>query len=107
GRDDLYPATVDLARELNRIAKEEDPTRPTTIAFHGSDVYNRTGLADVPDVIGWNLYQGWYSATVADFGKFLDDQHQRFPKRPLIVSEYGANGDRRLHSGAPRRFDST
>jgi beta-galactosidase len=107
GRDDLYPATVELARDLNRIAKEEDPSRPTTIALHGNDIYNKTGLAEIPDVIGWNLYQGWYSATVADFGKFLDDQHRRFPKRPLIVSEYGANGDQRLHSDAPRRFDST
>jgi beta-galactosidase len=107
GRDDLYPATVELAKVLNRVAKEEDPTRPTTIAFHGNDVYNRTGLGDIPDVIGWNLYQGWYSATVEDFGKFLDDQHRRFPLRPLIVSEYGANGDQRLHSNAPRRFDST
>lgn len=107
GRDDLYPATVELARVLNRVAKEEDPTRPTTIAFHGNDVYNRSGLGDIPDVIGWNLYQGWYSATVEDFGKFLDEQHRRFPRRPLIVSEYGANGDRRLHSNEPRRFDST
>lgn len=106
-RDDLYPATVELARDLNRIAKEEDPSRTTTIALHGNDIYNKTGLADIPDVIGWNLYQGWYSATVADFGKFIDDQHRRFPKRPLIVSEYGANGDQRLHSDAPRRFDST
>lgn len=42
-----------------------------------------------------------------DFGKYLDDQHRRFPKRPLIVSEYGANSDLRLHSTNPRRFDST
>lgn len=107
GRDDLLPLTVELARELNRIAKEEDPTRPTTIAFHGNDVYNTTGLGEIPDIIGWNLYQGWYSATIADFGKFVDDQHRRFPKRPLIISEYGANADPRLHSTEPRRFDST
>lgn len=42
-----------------------------------------------------------------DFGKYLDDQHRRFPKRRLIVSEYGANSDQRLHSADPRRFDST
>jgi len=107
GRDDLYPATVELARELNKIAHEEDSTRLTTMACHGSDIYNEKGLADVPDVLGWNLYLGWYSGKVEDFGKYLDDQHRRFPKRPLIVSEYGANGDLRLHSTDPRRFDST
>jgi beta-galactosidase len=99
--------TVRLAKELNRLAKTEDPTRPTTIAFHGSEVYNTEGLGDIPDIIGWNLYSGWYSRVFEDFGKFIDEQHQKYPKRPLIISEYGANSDLRLHSLTPRRFDST
>ncbi len=99
--------TVKLARELDRIAHEEDATRPTTIAFHGSEEYNKYGLGDIPNIIGWNLYSGWYSNVFEDFGKFIDDQHKRFPKRPLIISEYGANSDLRLHSLNPRRFDST
>jgi beta-galactosidase len=107
GRDDLYPATVELARKLNDAAHLEDPNRPTTMACHGNDIYNPTGLAAVPDVIGWNLYSGWYGGKLEDFEKFLDDQHSRFPQRPMIVSEYGANSDRRLHSTEPRRFDST
>ena len=106
-KEELYKPTVDLARDLNRIVKEEDPTRATTIAFHGHEVYNKAGLGEVADVVGWNLYLGWYSASVEEFGKFLDDQHRRYPHRPLIVSEYGANGDQRLHSSEPRRFDST
>ena len=106
-RDDLYPATVELAKKLNKISHDEDPTRPTTIAFHGSEEYNKSGLGDVPDVIGWNLYAGWYVGKLEDFGPFLDDQHRRFPKRPLIVSEYGANADVRVHSTEPQRFDST
>ncbi|HEV8591791.1 MAG TPA: malectin domain-containing carbohydrate-binding protein, partial [Pyrinomonadaceae bacterium] len=107
GGDDLYPATVELAKKLNTVAKTEDPTRPTTIALHGSELYNKYGLADVPDVVGWNLYLGWYSGEIDQFGRFLDDQHKRYPTRPLIVSEYGANADRRFHSTEPRRFDST
>jgi beta-galactosidase len=99
--------TVKLARALNELAKTEDPTRPTTIAFHGSEVYNTEGLGDIADLTGWNLYSGWYSREFADFGKFLDQQHARYPKRPLIISEYGANSDLRLHSLNPRRFDST
>lgn len=99
--------TVKLAKTLNQIARTEDPTRPTTIAFHGNEVYNTEGLGDIADITGWNLYQGWYSSTFEDFGKFIDDQHKRFPKRPLIISEYGGNSDLRLHSLKPRRFDST
>jgi beta-galactosidase len=103
----IRKATVELARELDKLAHTEDPTRPTTIALHGSDVYNTEGLADIPNIVGWNLYSGWYSKSFEDFGKFIDEQHQRFPKRPLIISEYGANSDLRLHSINPRRFDST
>ena len=99
--------TVKLARALNQLAKQEDPTRPTTIAFHGAEVYNTEGLGEIADIIGWNLYSGWYSREFQDFGKFLDEQHRRYPNRPLIISEYGANSDLRLHSLAPRRFDST
>ncbi len=99
--------TVKLARALNQLAKQEDPTRPTTIAFHGAEVYNTEGLGDIADITGWNLYSGWYSRAFEDFGKFLDEQHARYPKRPLIISEYGGNSDLRLHSLNPRRFDST
>lgn len=99
--------TVVLAKKLNAIAKAEDPTRPTTIAFHGNEVYNTEGLGDIADIKGWNLYNGWYSRTFEDFGKFIDAQHEKYPNRPLIISEYGANSDLRLHSLNPRRFDST
>jgi beta-galactosidase len=105
--ENIRKGTVELARVLNNIAHKEDPTRPTTIAFHGSEIYNSTGLGDVADITGWNLYSGWYSKTFEDFGTFIDEQHRRYPKRPLIISEYGANGDQRLHSRQPRRFDST
>ncbi|HYG82153.1 MAG TPA: glycoside hydrolase family 2 TIM barrel-domain containing protein, partial [Pyrinomonadaceae bacterium] len=106
---EVVRATVKLARELEEVCRLEDPARATAIAFdHGArDLYNSSGLGDVTEVVGWNLYHGWYYETFADFGKFLDEEHRRFPRRPLIVSEYGANGDTRLHSRAPRRYDST
>jgi len=102
-------ATVDLAKELEAICKAEDPTRSTAIAFDwgAREKYHTSGLGSVTDVVGWNLYHGWYYETFDDFGKFMDDQHRRYPKRPMIVSEFGANADRRVHSDAPRRFDSS
>lgn len=107
--EDVTKATVELAKELEKICKSEDPSRATAIAFDwgARELYHTSGLGSVTDIIGWNLYHGWYYETFEDFGKFLDDQHRRFPTRPLIVSEYGANGDQRLHSLAPKRFDST
>ena len=105
--ENIRKETVVLARKLEKIAREEDPSRPTAIAFHNSDLYNTMGLGEIPQVIGWNLYNGWYRGTFEDFGKFLDEQHSRYPNRPLIVSEYGANSDLRLHATETRRFDST
>ena len=102
-------ATIKLAQELEKICKTEDSSRSTAIAFDGgnTNLYYTSGLAEITDVVGWNLYQGWYSGVFEDFAKFIDDQHKRLPNRPLIVSEYGANADQRLHSLMPKRFDST
>jgi beta-galactosidase len=102
-------ATVNLAKELEKICQTEDASRTTAIAFDwgARELYHTSGLSQITNVVGWNIYHGWYYETFADFGKFLDDQHRRFPNKPLIVSEYGVNGDRRLHSLNPKRFDST
>ena len=107
--EETVKATVALAKELEQICKNEDPARATAIAFdHGArELYHTSGLDSVTQIIGWNLYHGWYYETFEDFGKFLDEEHRRHPNRALIVSEYGANGDRRLHSREPKRFDST
>ena len=105
--ENIRKETVVLARNLDKLAHEEDATRPTTIAFHGNDIYNQMNLGEIPNIVGWNLYSGWYSNKFEDFGKFLDAQHTKYPNRPLIISEYGANSDLRLHSNASRRFDST
>lgn len=97
--------TLALAQRLEKLLKEEDPTRLSTIAFHGSDSYNEVGLSEVTDVVGWNLYQGWYGGDCTEFEKYLERQHRHHPTHPMIVSEYGAGSDRRLHSLAPRPFD--
>jgi beta-galactosidase len=101
--------TFKLAAELEKICKEEDASRVTGIAFDFGEreTYYKSGLTEIADVVGWNLYFGWYHDTFTDFGKFIDEQHQRLPKKPLIISEYGANADQRLHSVSPKRFDST
>lgn len=104
-RDELRDRTLRLARRLEEAVRDEDPGRLTAMAFHGSDVYNESGLAEVTDIKGWNLYSGWYGGNLSDFGKFLSGQHAAHPDHRLIVSEYGAGSDLRLHSLDPRPFD--
>ncbi len=97
--------TEQLAERLNNAVKEEDPTRLTTMAFHASDEYNSTQLGELTDVKGWNLYNGWYGGQMGDFEKYLSAQHSNHPHHKLIVSEYGAGSDRRIHSLNPEPFD--
>ena len=76
---------VEYIRELNELAHQEDPTRPTTSAS------NQMGdLNFITDAIAWNRYDGWYGGTPADLGKFLDGMHNRHPEICIAISEYGA-----------------
>jgi len=97
--------TLFLAKELESIARSEDSTRYTAMAVHNYPLYEESGILDVPMIIGWNLYHGWYYDTYEDFGKFMDAQHENHPERILMVSEFGAGSDLRLSSSTPERYD--
>ncbi|HZY38471.1 MAG TPA: glycoside hydrolase family 2 TIM barrel-domain containing protein [Mucilaginibacter sp.] len=97
-----------LAGKLDSLTRSEDSSRYTMISCHGDfDRYNDAGITRIPQIIGWNLYYGWYAPDFEGFGKFLDRHHQELPDKPLIVTEYGCDGDARLHSLNPQRFDKT
>ena len=97
---------LDNHRVLQKLCKEMDPTRPTTLACFAMCIhFNR--VAHITDLVGWNLYLGWYVP-----GFFLNDiwiwfWHLLYPNRPLCYSEYGAEGMPNLHSARPRRGDNT
>lgn len=93
-----------LAGRLEKKLKEEDSSRASVMAFHCTDRYNEIGLG-ITDVQGWNMYQGWYGGDLTGFERYLEEQRNRYPERSLIVSEWGAGSDRRLHSSAPVPFD--
>lgn len=93
-----------LANRLEKRLKEEDSTRVSVMAFNMTDLYNEIGL-NLVDVSGWNLYQGWYVDTLPYFNKWCEDQHLRYPQRPMIISEWGAGSDKRIHSYNGKAFD--
>ena len=104
-REKTFDRTLQLADRLERALREEDPNRLSTMAFHGSDIYHDAALTDITDIKGWNLYQGWYGGKLNDFEAFLSRQHHEHPDHRIIVSEYGAGSDLRLHSLSPQPFD--
>jgi beta-galactosidase len=98
-------SAAQLVRGLHALAHAEDPTRLTAAAVSFDELDDGSGLQDVPDVLGLNLYFGWYYRTLEGLGPWLDQFHARHPDRPLLISEYGADSDERVHARAPRAFD--
>lgn len=96
------------ARRIEDVINSLDPARETLMACHSAiAAYAGAGLVDVPSLIGLNYYYGWYGRTVG----YLDHAiHKRFrenhPEVPLLVTEYGADIDNRIHSlRSPESFD--
>jgi len=89
-----YDNPVPFLKQLNKLAKKEDPGRLTTCAtFLDNDVFNR-----VTDVIAWNKYYGWYGGTFSQLGTWADNTHQRYPQKPFAISEFGAGGSPFQHA---------
>ena len=78
---------TEYVKELNQLAKLEDPTRLTTAA---SNISANDPIGMVSDLIAWNQYFGWYGGHPSDMGTFLDKTHQEFPNLKIAISEYGA-----------------
>lgn len=100
-----YEIVPQLAKRLDDRARAEDPTRLTVTALSRDEIDQDYGIGDIPHVLGLNLYFGWYYETFASLGPYLDRIHRDRPSRPLIVSEYGADTDERVHTREPRAFD--
>jgi len=104
-KESLKTTTLKLANQLENLTRSLAPNHITVMACHLNEVYNETGIADLPMLLGWNLYFGWYDAQIEDLGKFLDDQYQRYPKRSMLLSEYGPGADVRIFTKTPKKFD--
>lgn len=98
-------SALKLAQELEQLTRELAPNHITVMAGHLNELYNETGIADLPMLFGWNLYFGWYDKDIPDLGIFLDEQHKKYPKRSLLLSEYGPGADARIFTKTPKKFD--
>ena len=91
---------IPFLKQLNAIAKKEDPTRLTTCAsFLDNNKFN-----GVTDLIAWNKYYGWYDGEFKDLGVWADKMHSQPGQEPFAVSEFGAGGSPLKHwenSGKP------
>lgn len=90
---------------LNDLTHEMDPTRLTTMAVVSMcDMHNP--YIQIPDVVSYNHYFGWYGGDTSMNGSWMDEFHKEFPKIPIGMSEYGCEA-LNWHTSDPKQGDYT
>ncbi len=90
---------------LNDLAHEMDKTRPTVIAVVSMCDINDP-YVQIPDVVSYNHYFGWYGGDTSMNGPWLDNFHKQFPNIPIGMSEYGCEA-LNWHTSTPKQGDYT
>ena len=90
---------------LNDMVHEMDKTRLTTIAVVSMcDIHDP--YIQIPDVVSYNHYFGWYGGDTSMNGPWFDNFHKEFPNIPIGVSEYGCEA-LNWHTSDPKQGDYT
>ena len=82
---------VDTHHDLEKLCKELDPTRLTTIA-HVSHTPVDGPMHHITDLESYNHYFGWYGGKMEQNGPWLDKFHAEHPDICIGISEYGTEG---------------
>ena len=92
-------------RILNDLAHELDKTRLTTIACV-SMCDPKDPYIQIPDVVSYNHYFGWYGGDTSMNGPWFDKFHADYPHIPIGCSEYGCEA-LNWHTSNPVQGDYT
>ena len=92
-------------RILNDLCHEMDKTRLTTIAAVSMCKMEDPYL-QIPDVVSYNHYFGWYGGETDMNGPWFDKFHAMHPNIPIGCSEYGCEA-LNWHTADPRQGDYT
>ena len=90
---------------LNDLCHEMDKTRPTTMAcLTMCDI--DSSIVQIPDVVSYNHYFGWYGGDTTMNGPWFDNFHAKYPNIPIGCSEYGCEA-LNWHTSNPTQGDYT
>ena len=96
---------LDNHKVLNDMVHKMDPTRLTTLACVSMcDIHDP--YVQIPDVVSYNHYFGWYGGDTSMNGPWFDNFHKTFPNIPIGVSEYGCEA-LNWHTSKPTQGDYT
>ncbi len=98
----LYPKM----KELNDLVHELDPSRLSASANIGF-VRSDSPLNRITDILGYNLYSGWYYGTMNDYTDWFRSFHKENPDLCISMTEYGVESSPFFHSSSPHVKDYT
>jgi len=90
---------------LNDLCHEMDKTRPTTMACLTMCNID-SSIVQIPDVVSYNHYFGWYGGDTTMNGPWFDKFHEKYPNIPIGCSEYGCEA-LNWHTSNPMQGDYT
>lgn len=90
--------------ELDKLVRTLDPSRLSACA-NLYCVKNNSQLNFITDLVGYNIYYGWYYGELGDYAPFFEKFRADNPQVPLGVSEYGVDCSTNYHNDAPQRKD--
>jgi len=99
------PDLLENHRILNDLVHEMDKTRLTTLAALTMCPMDST-ILQIPDVISYNHYFGWYGGDTSMNGPWFDQFHAKHPNIPIGCSEYGCEA-LNWHTSNPIQGDYT
>ncbi len=102
GADD--PDLLENHHILNDMVHEMDKTRLTTMAVISMCDISESQYIEIPDLVSYNQYLGWYGGKIVENGPFMDAFHEKYPNIPIGMSEYGAEAYK-WHTSHPEQGD--
>lgn len=100
------PDLLENHQILNDMVHEMDKTRLTTMAVISMCDISESQYIEIPDLVSYNQYLGWYGGKIEQNGPFMDAFHEMYPNIPIGMSEYGAEAYK-WHTSHPEQGDYT
>ena len=104
-KGDKDPDLLENHRILNDLCHEMDKARLTTIAAVSPCPIDSPYI-QIPDVVSYNHYFGWYGGETNMNGPWFDNFHKTHPNIPIGCSEYGCEA-LNWHTSNPKQGDYT
>jgi beta-galactosidase len=84
------PPAYKFAKRMYEEAAKLDPRRLRSYASNSLQKNPEKDVSQWMDFIEWNeYYESWYRGTPEDLRHDLEQIHQAYPNKPIVISEYG------------------